>query len=539
MPEPLHDLLTEPLLSSEFQGQRQKLTLPGLLAALSRGEEREFPALRPHQQHPWHAFLCQLGALAVHHKLRGEFPVEEATWHDALLALGGGRRESWCLVVPDLKQPAFFQPPVPEGSLKGFSPITTPDELDVLATAKNHDIKMAPSRSAAPESWILSLVTLQTFQGFFGNGNYGVARINGGYGSRPHVGFLSADSSGARFLRDTRIWLKQRDQILEEHDFAETGISLLWRTPWDGTDSRPLDQLDPFVIEVCRRVRLTTTSSGLLAYGTTTKAARIDAKNKKGNLGDIWMPLKLTDPPEAISIPASGFHYTRTQALILGQEYKAPPAQEPPAKGSFFWLGQVLSRGQGTTEGYHERLVPIPPRVQGFLREKMQRDRLAGLAKDRVRQASDARLKVLSFALKVLLQGGPEKLDNKDSRPERWLVRFDQQIDSLFFERLWEDATISRTEADARWNQLLVDLAWSQLQQATHEAPVPLVRRFRAIAQAERAFLASARKHFQTTPTPSRNHDDRTSTHAHSSGTQGASRPGGSPLPGDLQAGRE
>ncbi|MEE8524024.1 MAG: hypothetical protein V3T72_08835 [Thermoanaerobaculia bacterium] len=39
--------------------------LAEILARLGAGDELEFPALRPHQSHPWHAFLVQLGALVA------------------------------------------------------------------------------------------------------------------------------------------------------------------------------------------------------------------------------------------------------------------------------------------------------------------------------------------------------------------------------------------------------------------------------------------------------------------------------------------
>jgi len=40
-------------------------TLFGAFAALARGEAWSFPALRPHQRKPWHAFTVQVAALAL------------------------------------------------------------------------------------------------------------------------------------------------------------------------------------------------------------------------------------------------------------------------------------------------------------------------------------------------------------------------------------------------------------------------------------------------------------------------------------------
>ena len=49
-------------------------TLPGVLAGLVRDEISDFPKLRPHQRHVWHAFLVQIAALAT---LGGEPPPED------------------------------------------------------------------------------------------------------------------------------------------------------------------------------------------------------------------------------------------------------------------------------------------------------------------------------------------------------------------------------------------------------------------------------------------------------------------------------
>ena len=64
----LWSLLDEPLIRwrSTDGGTLQSASLPQLLAAMAANEVRDFPALRPHQRHPWHAFLVQLGVF-VHH----------------------------------------------------------------------------------------------------------------------------------------------------------------------------------------------------------------------------------------------------------------------------------------------------------------------------------------------------------------------------------------------------------------------------------------------------------------------------------------
>ena len=72
-----------------------------VFAALARGEAWSFPALRPHQREPWHAFTVQVAALALIRAGVEEMPTQDAAWRDLLLALTpdhpGG--EAWDLVA--------------------------------------------------------------------------------------------------------------------------------------------------------------------------------------------------------------------------------------------------------------------------------------------------------------------------------------------------------------------------------------------------------------------------------------------------------
>ena len=53
-----------------------------------------------------------------------------------------------------------------------------------------------------------------------------------------------------------------------------------------------LTALDPFYVEVCRRVRMRTDTNGdLHAVRATSKAARIESKALKGVTGDPWTPV--------------------------------------------------------------------------------------------------------------------------------------------------------------------------------------------------------------------------------------------------------
>ena len=89
---------------------------------------------------------------------------DESAWRDLLRALTPEfpNDEPWRLVVDDWRKPAFLQPPVPVGvALK--DEVETPDALDLLITARNHDLKQTVARRAAPEDWIFALVSLQKY----------------------------------------------------------------------------------------------------------------------------------------------------------------------------------------------------------------------------------------------------------------------------------------------------------------------------------------------------------------------------------------
>ena len=273
------NLLTKPLISSSTA---QRLSLPGLLAAMACGEVTGFPALRPHQRPAWHMFLVQLAALALWTAKREDLPHDAAEWTDLLRALTPNHVDDcpWRLVVEDDVHPAFLQPPAPAG-LK-WSPVQTPDALDLLITARNHDIKQSVARHVELEDWLFALVSSQTSAGYDGAGNYGIARMNGGSSSRPMMGLVPAQDGNYR-INPSRWWRRDVERLLHERragngsEFgSEGGPALLWCLDWPESSQLDLRTLDPWFIEVCRRVRLVRSEQGLSAVRAVSKAARID-----------------------------------------------------------------------------------------------------------------------------------------------------------------------------------------------------------------------------------------------------------------------
>lgn len=497
-----YDVLREPLLSVRLddEGAPEHATLVQVLAWLSGDRTLSFAALQPHQRHPWHAFLVQLGAIALDRAGRSTLPTEPEAWEELLLALTDGAREPWCLVVDALDKPALLQPPVPEGKLDVLkNRVTTPDALDILLTTRNFDLKIQRAAGGTPEHWLLALVTKQTFEGFGGAGNYGVLRMNGGFGNRPCVAFAPSMRCSDRFRRDVAVWLEQRDALVEGYEYDPKGPSLLWTLPWDGKKSLSPHGLHPFFIEVCRRIRLRPTEQGLLACTGTSAKARIDSTGNSGATGDIWTPTQASQKKEglaALTIASAGFGYRKLHEILFGDWIRPPALALRSGDGEApIVVVMALARGQGKTEGYHERRIPIPPKSRRFFAQADGQERLGIRSKLQLERAGEASRVVLKPAVCTLLQGTGD-LDFRDSRVDPWLGRLDDRIDDNFFIELFDAAPLDADAARVRWDRILVELLRQTFEEALGEAPMASAHRHRTMAAAEARFRATLRKIF-------------------------------------------
>jgi len=496
-----YSLLDEPLIRTRLaaDGQPRSYTLPGLFVALQKDEIRDFPALRPHQRHPWHAFLVQLAAIALQRAGTSEPFTSESAWREALLVLTPDDPDgaAWCLVSPP-DRPAFMQPPVPgEAVEKWKNCLVAPDELDMLVTSKNHDLKAARMTCSLPDDWMLALISLQTQEGFLGAGNYGISRMNGGFASRPALGAVPKGQWGRRWGRDIRVLLDNRDEITELYGLDENGIALIWPLPWDGAKGLSFNALDPFYIEICRRIRLILEDGQVVARTTGSKAARIEAKQLNGQTGDPWAPINIS-AAKALTLGAKGFDYKLAAELVFGDgTYRKPIAQElrkTDGSGGLVILAQGVTRGQGKTEGYHERRIPISPTVRRMLIRR-QTDRLAAVASKRVQDIGSMR-SVLWSGLVTLFNNGSEKSpsDETKNKANRYAKPFELEEDHRFFTEL--NAEIEADDPDqARLDWLLLMKARAEaiLKRAFEVGPRCGEQRYRARASALSRFEGALR----------------------------------------------
>lgn len=504
MDAPLLNLLDEALIRIRAPGgELKRFSLPELFVALGCDAVRDYPALRPHQRHPWHALLVQLAALALHEA--GETaPWDNATdWRAALLALTPDHPDgcAFSLLAPH-ERPAFLQAPVPGGRLDGWKEICTPDALDMLVTSKNHDLKGERMRRADPDDWLFALVSLQTQEGVLGSGKYGISRMNSGYGNRPAVGVSPPGAAGARWRRDLQSVLDARSGIAGDFGLREAGgISLLWVATWDGTTSLPFAELDPFYIEICRRVRLEAgVGNGIRAYDSTSKAKRVSVgEDQKGKTGDPWVPINLEED-KALNLPAGGFDYSLCVDILWGGKFRRTVSQtlrpDDSSSGNSF-LARGLVRGNGKTEGYHERRIPLTKKAIGFLRSG-DTDVPATIAAARVKDVATMRGSVLRTALFYLLEAGTETIvfDRRTTKQqiEPFLQAFERAEDARFFDDLNREIEADNANAERlAWLLGLAGRAETVLRRAFVIGPQCGERRYRARSKALSYFHGALR----------------------------------------------
>jgi len=478
------NLLTEPVFCVRVGAGTQQQTLPGVLHALATADVEAFTGLRRHQRQAWHSFLVQVGVIAAEQQGWSgaqALAVDEDGWQAALRALTAGRDEPWTLVVPDLAQPAFLQPPVPEASLSDWSAVVTADGVDLLVTAKKHDVKGATVLAAAPAQWAWALLASQTGDGYGGRDLHGIARMNGGLGNRPSISHAPRAPWSQRFRRDVATLVAQLG-AMRNLGPASGDRALLWLSPWNGGSSEDVASCHPLFVEVCRRIRLSGSLGRIQAWTRPTKAPRLDAKGLKGHVGDPWTPIDKKEA-KSLTLAKTGFSYDKVVDLLFSGSYEHGAAFAW-RKGDEGILLQAMTRGQGKTEGLHERWLAVPPRVLSQRGDERARQKLDQLAQERAQDAG-AVWKPLRQAVQLLQQGAPPKPDWQSKAADPWRVRLNRRIDEAFFPRLWAAAEAEPTHAQEAWRGWLLGQARAVLDEAIAATPLPGVRRYRAIAAAE------------------------------------------------------
>lgn len=493
--------MTNLLVNSIFQATTSEgvelLNLPELLAKLGDGQVKNLPGLQRYQEDIFHIFLCYIAGavLAIHNETE---PKQTADfWRNGLRLLTKRDDDlAWTLVTDDPTQPAFMQPPSSSQDIFDREyklRATTPDYLTTIYKAKNHDVKANQAIKASLEMWAIALVVLQTSSGFLGLGNYGIARMNSGTGSRVCVCWRADTNLSTNFYRETSVLIKQRANILNNFPYYQDGGKiLLWTEPWDGKDSLPLSELDPFFIEVCRRVKLIKKKNSIVALGATSKVLRLLSKEFKGNIGDPWTPINEKEN-KALTVSKNGFTLKLLRNLIFNSEYSFTPMQATQPYDGWFYAS-ALARDNGKTEGFHEKAVWIPKNIKSLMLSKTKEyNRLATLSQKGIDLAAIVQNKILKPALQTLIKKGSKQNEILILLSEPFVLKWE----SNYFKWLWSTVNYNN-EAYAInvWAENLQQFAKDSLNQAIENAPMQHGWRYKSITDALNMFNNCLKKQY-------------------------------------------
>ena len=147
-------------------------------------------------------------------------------------------------------------------------------------------------------------------------------------------------------------------------------------------------------------------------------------------------------------------------------------------------VARGMVRGQGKTEGYHERIVPLRKvfvRAMGTAPGSLT---IGEIADERVEQASLVQ-RILSHAIQTFVTHADPEKSNPDGRKlaRSWLNRLDRTIDNTFFEGLQielEAEDEQRSGVRDKWLLGVIADARRLLQDAAGALPCRAIYRYRA-----------------------------------------------------------
>ena len=499
-------VLDSPIFTiASSSGRRQTVSLPELFKALDAGEVDHFPLLRAHQSALWHMFLCQMGAAAVWMTdVTFVWPGSVAGWRSALLNLTDGDEAPWRFFAKE-GEVAFLQPAFKDLA-KGIA--RSPDEADILLSSKNHDIKRNVLPADDLELWFYALATLQTGAGYSGAGYYGAARQNGGASSRVLMGLAPMKRGGepdasAWWRRDVRRLLQLREEGAFDKWGEHGGPVALWALPWgDGAELKS-EALDPWFIDVSRRIRLVPQNGGFVARFATTKGPRVEPA-PGGILGDPWAPVfrgrqdkKGKIAPKVLTLGEGSFNYIRLSEILFGPEWDPPLMAIPgPDDQDCVLICEALRRGMVKTFGYDRRVIPIPRQDLLWLKGEIS----APFFEDLMEMAELFGKAVRTGLAVAASGGGADTLVPFFGEASEGMAEYRARVDKVFFGLVWrmfraagEDHSVTTADAVA------LDLMKIAIEVFERHSPRVLCQRSRRAAggvAALDAFLGTIQKKF-------------------------------------------
>jgi CRISPR system Cascade subunit CasA len=428
------------------QGETATKTLPGLVAGICDGTVAELPGLRFHQRAALHTFLAQLAAGTACRVCGGILPKDEAGWRDAFLRVSAGDPAPWDLIPKGDDKAGFMQPVLSPEDLAGMKTFRSPQEMDVLVASKNFVIKSHVIRDPEPQDWIFALISRQTFGTYDGRENFGIARTNGGSGSRSFWSLTSGETFGEHVLRDIEILIAERLAV-ERGDrpdsplsnFKADGLFLTWMRPWDTDEQIDPFQCDPFFIEVSRRIRFTGSSDAITVLRAGSKKARM-INPTNGVYGDAWYPVTGKGGDlKALTMSDMGLTSRLICQVMFGLDgrFTIPLCAKPRKNETGLRLvAACLVGGQGKTGGYHDCEIPIPDGIIRLFDLPDAKEALAQEAERLLKEDSHVCASVRT-SMRVLFNSG-EKPDPKRliAAADAAQSRISAELERDFFIRL-------------------------------------------------------------------------------------------------------
>lgn len=506
----MNNTLIDPCIRTVLaDGEQVLLTLPGVMAACAHDEPNRraasFPALRAHQAPAFHAFLAQICAMGLRRLARDTLPgADEEAWREVFRVLTWDdfpNDEPWWLVSPPDK-PALLQPPVPDGDMSNYSEVRTPDEMDLIVTAKNHDVKSSRIFGAHSDDWLFALISLQTQAGHGGRGYKLTVRLRGSYNARcyAYLAPKNGDFGEALIRSISRLASEDYPKTCPPVFCTGVGIPLAWTPVWLPSAQLELSDLDPLFVDACRRVRLVRDDGILIGKRATSYLARVAGlihrvdRERNGYLGDPWAPMTMEHAPQAFAITSSGLSYRAVSRILFEQDETRRSylmgATKDERRGAMDLHVEGLAtapESNGNPRGFHSRTIPVPARAFNWL-ENQPTD-AANLVKERIEAAAKAWREALRGALFVLAQGGREDIKWKDHKTSDALAgamqaRFDALVDAVFFPELWDAVGKSQDDRERDWALTLRGIARDVFDEAVREFSLLSERRFLAEARA-------------------------------------------------------
>lgn len=491
------NLLRTPLFSVRYDDTQEEdtLPLPGLLAAHSQGRPVGLTACQSFQRMAVHAFLTQLAAFTLvkamqagsYDPAEGWGPLSAPEWWTKAL---GDLTSAWHL-IPKGTEAAFCQPP--EKDTEGWKRVLTPDEVEsrfgCLNSAPNHSLKHRTIVEPRPEHWVYALISVQTQSGSCSHMYPRGARVPGS--GRLFVGLAPSLNWGLRFRRDVLVWHRERQALARRYRLnTRTGLGILWETPFGRRLS--LNQLDPCFIDLCRRVRLEVDKRGrVLAWMTPCNDGWV-IRDEGQTITDIWCPILPAEKsrgPGPLSF--KDLHYDALHKVLFQSSYG--PALHPLAEDGDapLLIASGIARDKSKTIGFHQRHVPVSPSVMAAYRTAGDYSQLGVLSTSFLEVIQDVDRKMLKPAVATLAESSPKNF--KPLAEEAISKRFEQEIDRIYFERLFSGVTDPEM-ALTKWAQELLDLATVIVTEAVKTLPLPPFTRWKWAAQTRVGFRVNKAK---------------------------------------------